>query len=309
MRKFLSVILLGLILFCSLPIWADEIEEDYLDIAAGYCISGDYSSAMEYLDKILQINPDNKSVQDLKKGLAHVMSGDKKSYIDGVNPYIKQAQEYKGNGNEQGEYSSLMAGTKAENAYLAYYYLGTFYRNKNDYLRAIDSYNSALSLRPDFAQAYLASGITLFYAGKYEAAINPLDKYLTFVPDDDFAYAIKSRAEFQLGLMEQSQADNTKALSLNDCPEYRFDKAKLLYKSGDFQGAKTLFTELLSDIQTSKIYEYIGYCDYAMENYMSALMNIDKAIILSDDDEFLENKYNEIKGILESKQDAQTQTY
>jgi len=49
----------------------------------------------------------------------------------------------------------------------------------------------------------------------------------------------------------------------------------------------------------------MGFCDLAMNDYMSALMNIDKAIILSNDDEFLENKYNEIKRILESNQNAQ----
>lgn len=43
----------------------------------------------------------------------------------------------------------------------------------------------------------------------------------------------------------------------------------------------------------------MGLCDYAAGNYTSALSNIDKAIILSDDDEYLENKYNEIKKILE----------
>ena len=50
----------------------------------------------------------------------------------------------------------------------------------------------------------------------------------------------------------------------------------------------------------------MGYCDIALEDYMSALMNINKALILSDDDEFLEIKYNEIKDILEKNQDEQT---
>ena len=39
---------------------------------------------------------------------------------------------------------------------------------------------------------------------------------------------------------------------------------------------------------------------------MSALLNIDKALILSDDDEYLQNKYNEIKEILESNNNEQT---
>ncbi len=307
MKKFLLSVILSLAVCNIMPVLADDITEDYLDIAANYCVVGDYNSAMGYLDKILERDPSNKQVSDLKKGLAHIIAQDKKSYITGVNPLIKQAQEYKRAGDEKMELTSLMQGAQADNAYLAYYYIGNFYRDKRDYMRALDAYNSALSARPDFAQAYLSSAATLFDVGRYDSVINPIDKYLTFVPNDDLAYAIKSRAEFEMGMLEEAKADNDMAIKINNCPEYQFDRAKILYKSDDYKGAKTIFTELLPDIQTSKIYEYMGYCDLGLGDYMSALMNIDKAIILSDDDEFLENKYNEIKQMIESGTDEQTQ--
>lgn len=302
MKKFLLSIILSLAVCCSLPVMADEIEEDYLDIAANYCVIGDYNSAMGYLDKILAINPNNKQVLDLKKGLYHVISQDKKTYITGVNPLIKQAQEYKRVGDEKMELTTLMQASQSENAYLAYYFLGNYFRDKHNFLKALDAYNSALSARPDFAQAYLSSAITLFDVGRYDSVLNPIDKYLTFVPQDDLAYAIKSRAEFELGMLDESKVDNDKAIEINNCPEYQFDRAKILYKSGQYKDAKNIFTELLPDIQTSKIYEYMSYCDYAMNDYMNALINLDKAIILSDDDEYLENKYNEIKEMLENNQ-------
>lgn len=292
----------------NLPVFANEIEEDYLDMAANYCVIGDYNAAMDYLDKILNMDPNNTQVVDLKKGLSHVIAQDKKTFVTSVNPKIKEAQEYKRVGDEQMELSVLNEATKENNGYLAYYYLGNFYRDKNDYMKALDAFNNSLSARPDFAQAYLSTAITLYDVGKYDFVINPIDKYLTFVPNDDLAYAVKSRAEFELGMLEQSKADNDKAIEINNCPEYQFDKAKILYKSGDYQGAKNIFTELLPDIQTSKIYEYLCYCDFAMKDYMNALMDIDKAIILSDDDEYLQNKYNEIKGILESNGNENGQT-
>ena len=306
MKKLILSFILGLAVSSFVPAFADDITEDYLDIAANYCVVGDYNSAMVYLDKILEREASNQQAADLKKGLAHIIADDKKSYVTGVNPLVKQAMEYKRIGDEKMEQNALLQGAKEQNGYLAYYYLGNLYRDKRDYMKALDAYNSALSARPDFAQAYLSSAITLFEAGRYEAVINPIDKYLTFVPNDDLAYAIKSRAEFELGMMEESKADNIKAIDINNCPEYQFDRAKILYKSGEPKVSKEIFTELLPDIQTSKIYEYMGYCDLAMEDYMSALMNIDKAIILSDDDQFLEDKYNEIKQILESRNDEQT---
>ena len=255
---------------------------------------------MEYLDKILTINPNNKQVLDLKKGLNHVIVQDKKSYVTSVNPMVKQAQEYKRNGDEKMELGTLLEAAKSENSYLAYYYLGNFYRSKRDYLKALDAYNAAVSARSDFAQAYLASAVLLYDIGKYDSVINPIDKYLTFNPQDDLAYAVKSRAEFELGMINESENDNNTAISLNNSPEYKFDRAKILYKLGRYDESKKLFSSLLSDIQTSKIYEYMSLCDYALKNYRSALMNLDKAIILSNDDVYLENKYNEIKEILEN---------
>ena len=305
MKKVILSLFLCLVVCSFIPVFADEIEEDYLDIAANYCVVGDYNSAMIYLDKILELNPNNKQVVDLKKGLSHVIAQDKKSFVASVNPMIKQAMEAKRQGDSQGEITLLMNATKDTNAYLAYYYLGNYFRDKNNYLKALDAYNAAVSAKPDFAQAYLSSAITLYDVGQYDAVVNPIDKYLTFNPNDDLAYAVKSRAEFALGQLEAAKSDNDKAIELNNCPEYQFDRAKILYKSEDYKGAKAIFTELLPDIQTSKTYEYMGLCDYAMGDYMSALMNIDKAFILSDDDEYLQNKYNEIKEILESKQNEQ----
>lgn len=298
MKKIiLSVILI--LSICTIPVISSEVEDDYFDIAANYCVFGNYNSAMEYLDKILTINPNNQRAMNLKKGLAHVISGDKSSFVENVNPLIKQAMEYKRTGDEQAELRTLMQATQGSNSYLAYYYLGNLYRLKKDYQHALDAYNSSTSARADFAPSYLASAIVLYEIGKYEAVINPIDKYLTFNPNDDLAYALKSRAEFALGNLSASKADNDKAIEINDCPEYQFDRAKILYKQAQYKDSKELFKKLLPNIQTSKIYEYMGLCDYALQDYINALMDFDKAILLSNNDDYLEAKYNEIKKLLE----------
>lgn len=286
--------------------YANEIEDDYLDIAANYCVIGKYDSAMEYLDKILKINPSNKHAIDLQKGLSHVIAQDKKSFVENVSPSIKIAMEYQRIGNEQEELNYLIKATEEKNAYLAYYFLGNFYRGKNDYKKALNAYNSSVSLRADFAPVYLANAIVLYQIGQFDSAINPIDKYLTFNPSDDLVYAVKSRIEFALGMLKESKEDILKAISINNCPEYQFDKAKILYKEGSYKESKELFKSLLNDIQTSKIYEYMGLCDYALKDYKSALTDFDRAILLSDHDQYLENKYNEIKDLLENNNEVQT---
>lgn len=301
MKKFLlSIALLSVIMFGS-PAYCDDFTEDYIDISANYCILGDYNMALSYLDKILEYNPNNTQVRNLRNGITHIITNDNKSFVEAVNPNITQAMKYKKLGDIQNELNELINGTQNKNAYLAYFYLGNYYRDTNQPTKAIEAYNSAVSNKPEFSQAYLSIAITLLEIGKFNAVINPIDKYLSFNPDDDLAFAIKSRALFQLSQTEEAKKYNDIALSLNDCPEYQFDKAKILYKLGQYKEAKDLFTKLLPNMQNSKTYEYIAYCDYALNNYMDALMNIDKAFILSDDDIYLLNKYNEIKEMLENK--------
>ncbi len=302
-------ILLSLILafFVLSPVLASEIEDDYFDIAGNYCVTGDYKSAMEYLDKILQINPSNKRAMDLKNGLNHVISKDNKSFIDNVSPLVRDAMEYKRNGDETREWNTLVKATEDSNAYIAYYYLGNFYRSKKEYKNALNAYSASSSARTDFAPAYLATAIVLFETGQYNSAINPIDKYLSFNPEDDLAYAMKSRAEFELGMLTQAKDDNDIAIGINDCPEYQFDRAKILYRQGEYKESKELFKSLLNNIQTSKIYEYMGLCDLALKDYSGALTNFDRAILLTNDDEYLEMKYNEAKQLLENKNNEASQ--
>lgn len=296
-----SLLFLILTLLFVIPASASEIEDDYLDIAANYCVVGDYNSAMQYLDKILKINPSNKHAADLKNGLNHVILKDNKSFIDNVSPLARQAMEYKRAGDETKEWNTLVRATEDSNAYIAYYYLGNFYRQKKEYKSALNAYSAATSARTDFSPAYLATAIVLYEMGQYNSVINPIDKYLSFNPEDDLAYAVKSRAEFELGLINDAKYDNEVALKISNCPEYQFDRAKILYKQGEYKDAKKLFKSLLNDIQTSKIYEYMGLCDIALGNYSDAVTDFDRAILLSKDDEYLEMKYNEAKQLLENK--------
>jgi tetratricopeptide (TPR) repeat protein len=236
-----------------MPVASSEIEDDYLDIAANYCVVGDYNTAMKYLDKILQINPSNKHAADLKNGLNHVITKDNKSFIDNVSPKVRQAMEYKRVGDETKEWDILVKATEDNNSYLAYYYLGNFYRSKQEYKNALNSYSAASSARTDFAPAYLGTAIVLYEMGQYNGVLNPADKYLSFNPEDDLAYALKARAEFELGMINEAQYDNETAITINNCPEYQFDRAKILYKQGSVNEAKKLLESLLGDIQTSQI--------------------------------------------------------
>ncbi len=296
-----------LILFCALSTKASEIEDDYLDIASNYAIIGDYKNTSAYLDKILQINPNNSNALKLKDKISDINSKNRNYLDENLNPYIKDAMKYKHSGDTQKMINALQEGTKAPNGYLAYYYLGNYFRSINDYKNAIDFYKTSIAIKPNFSPAYLGLGITLNHARMFQSSINPLEKYLEIEQNDDLAYYIKAQSEFELGLFQQALNDINKSVTINNAPEYRLVKAKILTKTQNYQEAKKILHEILPNIQTSETYEYMGLCEYNLGNYSSALSNYERSIILSEDDKRLEAKYNEVKSILESRQNEKIQ--
>ena len=84
MKRFL---LLSLIITSSLftAVYANEMVEDYMDIAKNYAVQGDYSGATAYFNRILTIEPNNQEVKDNIKMLQRFVSPVKKSYASRVN--------------------------------------------------------------------------------------------------------------------------------------------------------------------------------------------------------------------------------
>ena len=79
--------------------YANEMVEDYMDIAKNYAVKGDYSSATAYFNRVLGIEPDNQEVKDNIKMLQRFVSPVKKSYAARVNPALDNAMNSKKNGD------------------------------------------------------------------------------------------------------------------------------------------------------------------------------------------------------------------
>ncbi|MBQ3819068.1 hypothetical protein II810_01340 [bacterium] len=97
MKRF---ILLCLIFPC-ISVCANEITEDYFDIATNYCIYGKYTDALNYTNKILQIEPYNQDAKDLKNTLLRITNPNIDSYLTSTNPNLYNAFKYKKNGNRK----------------------------------------------------------------------------------------------------------------------------------------------------------------------------------------------------------------
>jgi len=211
---------------------------------------------------------------------------------------IQQAENYKKQGNKSKQIEKLASGI---NDFWAVYLLAQFYRESGDYQNAITCYQKAYILKPDFSQSYLGIAQAYSASGDYKNAINALNKYLTYNKNSDIAYAMRADANMNLNYITDAENDIKQALNIEENISYLLIEAKIFYYKKDYENARDKLDLLSRNVQTSEVYKYMGLCDYAMNNLPSALLNIDKAIILSDDDNSLNSIYNEIKTKLDQQ--------
>lgn len=295
MKKF---ILLCLIFPC-LAVCANEVTEDYFDIASDYATYGKYSDAMIYVDKILQIEPNNADAKDLKNTLIRVTNPNAKSYLTYNDKTIQQAQQYKKQGERNRQISTLASAT---NDFWSIFLLAQYYRDNGDYNNAISYFQKATNLKPDYSQNYLGLAQCYSEMGDYKNAVNNLNKYIGYNQNSDIAYALRANANLNLNSLSEAEDDIKRALEIEENISYLLIEAKILYYKGNYDDAREKLNLLSRNIQTSEVYKYLGLCDYAQNNLTSALLNIDKAIILSDDDKELNSTYNNIKATLDKQQ-------
>ena len=83
---------------------------------------------------------------------------------------------------------------------------------------AIEAYNKALAIKPDYAEAYNNMGITLKEQGKLEEAIEAYNKALAIKPDYAEAYNNMGNALKEQGKLEEAIEAYNKALAIK--PDY-----------------------------------------------------------------------------------------
>ena len=293
MKKF---ILLCLIFPC-LCAGSSEITEDYIDIATNYCIWGKYNEASNYIDKVLQLEPYNTDAKELKNTLLRVMNPNIESYLTTTNLTLKQAVSRKKSGDKIGQLEIL----SKSNDFWPVYFLAEFHRNNNNLQDAINYYQKAIELKPNYSQSYLGLGEVYIETKEYPKAIETLTKYLSYNKNSDIAYALRADANMNMNYIIEAEEDIKKALEIEQNISYLLIEAKILYYKGYYDEARQKLKLLSRNVQTSEVYKYIGMCDYAQNDYKNALLNFDKAIILSDEDKQLVSTYNNLKTMLEKK--------
>lgn len=289
--------LLLFLMFLCIPVSANELTEDYMDIATNYCTYGKYEDAIVYINKILQIEPNNTEAKELKNTLLRIQNPEIQSYLTSVNQTLSKAFSFKKSGDRKKQLDTL---SSMPNDFWANYFLAEYYR-ENDLDKSIFYYQKAIELKPNYSQSYLGLGKAYLDNKQFQNAVDALNKYLTYNKNSDIAYALRADCYMNMNYLSDAYDDIKKALKIEENISYLLIEAKILYYKGDYDDAREKLNILSRNVQTSEVYKLIGLCDYAQKDYKNALLNLDKAIILSDDDKTLNSTYNDIKQILEKR--------
>ncbi len=356
MKKLILTLALCLI---ALPIFANEITDDYIDIAKNYLNNENTKKAQEYVNLVLLLDPNNEKALSFKKLTTQEKDGInsnltvevketvlsmsskdksaelnnkgvdsfKEENIENAVKYFKQAISCKKNNcvayynlalcyKMQGK--TLLAEYNFKRAYFinknflqcligiadmkngaeklkylnraaenksfeAFYLLGEYYFEQENYTLALKNYSEALILEPNLADAYLKAAQCCYNQEDYELAGINLKKYMTYIPDNDFAHFLLAKTYRHLGYDTNALQELNTTISINSKDEYLFELAKVCYWDQNYDISIYILNKLIKEnSKNSNYYNQLGLCYYENGNINLAKENFNKALELDD---------------------------
>jgi len=120
----------------------------------------------------------------------------------------------------------------------AYNSRGLSYYYKGDFDRAIEDFDKALELDPNYPGAYYSRGLSYYYKGDFDRAIEDFDKALELDPNYPGTYNSRGLSYYYKGDFDRAIEDFDKALELDpNYPGTYYNRGLSYYYKGDFDRA------------------------------------------------------------------------
>jgi transitional endoplasmic reticulum ATPase len=166
-----------------------------------------------------------------------------------------------------------------------YYHRGNDAYERGDYDKSIESYNMAIVLNPNFAEAYFNRGLSYYNKKNYDKAVSDYNKAAELDPRNPVIYNNRGDAFYRKQDFEGAISDYDKAISLN--PKY----LKAFYNRGLAYACQQDYEKAVEDFNTvlelnpdfAEAYHIRGLAFDYMQDYNKAISDYDKAIELKPD--------------------------
>ena len=117
--------------------------------------------------------------------------------------------------------------------------LGNHYFGQQEYAHAIELYEQALAITPEFSQPYNQLGYAHRFLNNYEEAEKAFKKYIELIPDDPNPYDSYAELLLKMGKYDESIEHYQKALQVNPIfPASYLGTASNLNYKGEHQAAR-----------------------------------------------------------------------
>ena len=149
-----------------------------------------------------------------------------------------------------------------------------------DYTEAVDAYDRALALKPDYYQAWSNRGSALFNLDQYEASIASYDRALDLKDDYPEAWNNRGSSLIKLGDYEAAAFSFEKATALQaDYLDAWNNRGFVLMQLGRHKEALAAYTQLVKlDPSSAQAWHNRGRTTLELKRYDPALQCFDKAI-------------------------------
>jgi tetratricopeptide (TPR) repeat protein len=164
---------------------------------------------------------------------------------------------------------------------LAYFHLGKF-------AQAMEDYNKAIAINPEYSGAYNNRGLLYFKQGNFNLAISDFNQSIEKNTESASAYSSYSNrglAYFHQGNFSQAMLDYNKAIEINPYFADAYSNRGLLYyNQKEFKQAILDYSKAIElNPNVSDEYNNRGTCYIHLGNYINALADYNKAVEIDPD--------------------------
>lgn len=249
----------------------------HYNIGNVYADQKQYDLALEAYAKALQLKPKDSKI------------------------YMNRGNVYRDTKNYEAAMADYNKALEINPTHESHFNKGILYSQMGQPDKAMEEYNTVISMKPDFADVYTNRGNLYYQSGQIELAMADYNHSISLNSEYDKAYGNRGAAYFQKKQYDLALQDFAKALEINDdYPDALMNRAATYMTLQQFDKAiedLTAYIALQPENLNPHVYHWRGQAYFKLNQNEKALADLNQAIQLLPNQK---NFYNARADVLEA---------